>query len=80
EEFELTHEHLMQFKVLSEEIDSLNYDQSLFNFYLSKDDEIIDHSSVPEIFKNAGSIKFFENSTHRFLNFEDILQEIDELI
>jgi len=80
EEFELTNEHLIQFKVLSEEIESLNYDQSLFNFFLSEDDEILDHSIVPNYFKNAGSIKFFKNSTHRFLNFENVLNEIEELV
>lgn len=80
EKFELLDEHLMQFRALYEEMKQLDYDQSFLNFYLSKDDEIIDHSSIPSKFPKAGSIKFFENSTHQFLNFKDILKDIEEMI
>ncbi len=80
EKFELTQEHLMQYRALSEEIEHLNFDQKLLYFYLSKDDEILDHSDIPNKFPKAAKIQYFENSTHRFLNFEDILEEIEEMI
>lgn len=80
EKFELLDEHLIQFRALYEEMELLDYDQNFLNFYLSKDDELLDHSSIVSKFPKAGSINFFENSTHQFLNFKDILKDIEEMI
>ena len=53
-------------------------DRKKLYFFLSKDDELLDHSQIPHIF--AGSnIFFYDNSGHSFEKFEEIIPKIEKL-
>jgi predicted esterase YcpF (UPF0227 family) len=73
--FHWTDDHVKQLKKLEEELDFGKLKQQTLHFYLAKDDEILNHSKIPEIFSQA-QIKFYEESKHVFMNFDKILPEI----
>jgi len=56
-----------------------NCDESLLNFFLAEDDELLDHSKIIEKFPKANTIKYYKNMSHRFNNFEIILPEIEKI-
>ncbi len=70
-----TEDHVKQLQDIYFSLNFNNFDQDKLYFYLSKNDEFIDHSNIPNLFPKA-HIKFFDNCRHRFDKFELILPEI----
>ncbi len=73
--FHWTAEHVEQLRELESHLDISKLDQSKLHFYLSEDDEVLDHSQIPKLFPYA-QIKFYKNSKHAFEKFDKILPEI----
>jgi predicted esterase YcpF (UPF0227 family) len=76
ESFEWKEEYLTELRELSEELDLYPANQKLLHFFLSADDEVLDHSPIPTLFPEAGLIKFFQSCGHGFTRFEEIIPEI----
>ncbi len=73
--FYWTEEHIKQLAEMEEELDFQSLKQDNLYFYLSKDDEILDLSAIPQIFHRS-TIKFYDDSKHVFMKFDKILPEI----
>lgn len=64
---------------LKNSADYTKINQKRLYFYLSENDEVLDHSMIPTLFPNAAKIKFFKNSRHNFGRFKEILPEIESI-
>ncbi len=69
-------DHLAQCGKMLE--DTPPFDERL-HFFLAEDDELLDHSSVPQLFPNAATLVYFSKCTHRFLRFEEIIDKIAKI-
>ncbi len=67
-----------ELKQIKNELDKNTIDQSKLYFYLSTDDEVLDHSQIPLMFPKA-NIKFFDGAKHAFTKFAQIIPEIKEI-
>lgn len=76
ESFEWKREYLNTLKSMGSWIENLKHDSSKLSFFLSNDDELLDHTLIPQLFQNINFIKYYENCGHRFTRFEEILGEI----
>ena len=76
ESFGWKEEYLAVLKELNEELDLYPGSHQLLHFFLSADDEILDHSTIPTMFPGAGLINFYENCGHGFTRFEEIIPEL----
>ena len=79
EKFDWKKEYLEELKKIGEEISSFDKDDSCLNFFLSRDDELLDHTKIPELFPGS-NIKFYDGMGHRFSNFGILLPEIKRIV
>ena len=70
-----TKDHVNQLEELENDLNINKINQQNLYFYLSRDDEILDHSQIPELFPQA-HIQFFDDCKHAFTCFESILNQI----
>lgn len=56
----------------------VEYYSVLLNFFLSKQDECLNHSNIPLLFPNANTIEYFDDN-HRFDKFEIVIPKIEML-
>ena len=61
-------------------IKRVGVDERRLNFFLSNDDEVLDHSSIRHDYPGAAMIKYFDDWGHRFLRFKEIIPEIRMLM
>jgi len=76
--YEFKQEYLEQLEFLYNQFKNSEIYSILLNFYLSKHDELLDHSVIPTLFPYAKTIKFYDDN-HRFEKFEEIIPEIKTL-
>jgi len=79
ETFEWKAEYLKQLEDIDDRIKRVGIKEKLLHFFLSRDDDVLDHSKIPEEYPGAGTIKYFDNCGHRFMRFEETLPEISKL-
>ena len=48
-------------------------------FFLSTDDELLDHSAVAEEFADAAHLSWWDDSGHRFTRFVELLPEVERV-
>ena len=70
-------EYLDQLATLKDEADQL-IDPNLLYFYLAEDDDILDLSSIPNLFPDAAELKWYPNCGHSFSKFEKVLKELKQ--
>lgn len=75
-----THDHLRELQKMEEDIEQGIITQSGLNFFLASDDELIDHSWIPEAFPFASRITFLDNALHRFSRFGEILPKVGDIL
>jgi len=76
EPFEWMEKYLRALKELNKELDEYLSNHKLLHFFLATDDDVLDHSFIPEQFQGSGLIRFYEKSGHGFSRFEEIIPEI----
>lgn len=52
----------------------------LVHFHLAGDDELLDHSAIPERYAEAATIRWYDNAGHRFERFPDLLPELERVL
>ena len=72
-------EYLPMLAKMKLEADTLIQAQNL-NFFLAKDDDVLDHSSIPKKYPNANHLQWFEQEGHRFSSFAKTLSTVKEII
>jgi len=78
-EFTITQPFIDELAIMRKSLKIENIKQNHLYFYLSEDDEILDHFSIPSIFPKAKKIEYFKNSFHRFEKFKQIIPEIEKI-
>ncbi len=78
EKFEWKKEYLDSLKKMNGDIEKYGAKHHRLHFFLAADDELLDHKKIPELFPDAGSIRFFEDCAHSFNRFPEILPEIEK--
>ena len=78
-EFTITQPFIDELAIMRKSLKIENIKQNHLYFYLSEDDEILDHSFIPTIFPKAKKIEYFKNSFHRFEKFKQIIPEIEKI-
>ncbi len=78
--FEWKAEYQPYLKEIHDRIHNSTPPDHYLSFYLSNDDEMIDHSHLPNIFPDARKIEFFDNSGHVFKRFQEIIPDIKEIL
>ena len=76
EPFEWKSEYLEQLRRMASEIDKQKIDPQYMRFYVSSDDELLDHTGIEEKIPEGSEIKYFDHSAHRFTRFSEIFPEI----
>ena len=81
----LPEEYIKQFEILRNKIkEYVEKNESGFNFlnfFISKDDNVIDHTDVTNDFKMASkNFRFFENKGHGFAYLNENLEDIKNII
>lgn len=79
EPFDWKQEYLDQLKVMADEIDKDRIDPGYVKFYVSSDDELLDHTGIEEKIPPGSEIKYYDHSAHRFTRFSEIFPEIRQL-
>ena len=79
EKFEWTLQYNTELEQIAKEIENLPINENLLNFFLATDDELLDHSEIPNKFINS-NIKFYDNVGHQFTAFLKTIKEIIRLI
>ena len=80
EKFEWKKDYLTRLEDMDEVIKRVGVIESRLNFFLSNDDEVLDHSTVRHDYPGAARIKYFDDCGHRFLRFKEIVPEIRMLM
>ena len=68
----------------NEELEMLHYElensleeqRDRLYFYLSTDDEVIEHDGIKQVYPN---VKEYDNSKHKFVRFDEIIPDIKEI-
>jgi len=79
ETFEWTAEHNTELYSISQDIENLPFNENKLNFFISTDDELLDHSQIPILFSNS-NIQYFENAGHQFTAFLRTIKDIKNLL
>lgn len=79
ETFEWTQEHNRELLQLHQEAEKLLTPEHLLNFFVATDDELIDHSYLPQKFAQA-NIQFFDKRGHIFVRFTPTISQIKQII
>lgn len=77
--FEWKREYLDHLKKMNDNVIGQKTPHSNLHFFLSTDDESLDHTWIKESFHDAGSILFLDNCKHRFNRFVEIIPVIKKL-
>ncbi|GBE29122.1 esterase YqiA [bacterium BMS3Bbin04] len=77
ETFEWTQQHIENLKVLA--MQSARAPGELIHFFLARDDELLDHTGIPDEYPEAASIRWFEDGGHRFERFAELVPAIREI-
>ena len=80
ERFEWKKEYIAKLEDLDDRIKRVGVVESRLNFYLSNDDEVLDHSSIKYDYPGAATIKYFDDCGHRFLRFKEIITDLRVLL
>ena len=78
--FEWKAEYLLFLKGMGDTIENVGISDHNLNFFLSTDDELIDHSYVPLAFPFARNIEFYDNSGHIFIRFQELIPYFKEIL
>ncbi len=76
EKFEWKKEYLTILEELDERIKRVGVVESRLSFFLSNDDEVLDHSSIKNDYQRAESIRYYNNCEHRFIRLNEIIPHI----
>ena len=76
EPFEWKQEYLNQLEAMASEIDKTQIDSRYLRFYVSDDDELMDHTGIEAKLPPGSSVKHFDHSQHRFTRFSETFPEI----
>ena len=79
EPFEWKQEYLDQMQLQAAEIEKDKIDPKYVRFYVSSDDELLDHRGIEEQIPAGAQIKYYDHSAHRFTRFSELFPEIREL-
>lgn len=79
ETFVLEPHHLGELKILGNKLNAITKDDTLNNFYISIDDEVINHTETLFKFKGC-NIKLFDNAGHTFTKFDRVLPDIEKIL
>lgn len=79
ETFELKPHHLGELKMLGNKLDAITKNDTLNNFFISCDDEVINHSETLLKFKGC-NIKLFDKAGHTFTKFDRVLPDIEKIL
>ncbi len=71
-------EYLEDLRQMKSAFEKLNH-ANLY-FFLSTDDELLDHSAVAAEFVDAAHLSWWDNSGHRFTRFEELLPEVERIL
>lgn len=66
-------------KEMQQEAKSLEKPEQL-NFFLAKDDDVLDHSQLPEKYPEANFLQWYDQVGHRFATFADTMPIVEKLI
>ena len=72
--------HLDALKRLNDKAEGACSNYCNLHFFLSTDDESVDHRWIKDHFSDAGSIQYYSNCKHRFNRFEEIIPEIKRIL
>ncbi len=78
EMFEWKEAYLHQLEMMSLEQQNISIDGRTLKFFVSTDDELLDHSRIREMIPSSSEITFYHNSAHRFTRFSEILPDIQK--
>jgi len=79
ETFEWTEEYNEQLQTIDNHLKNNTILSEKLYFFLSSDDELLNHSKIPDLFPKA-TIKYFDNAGHQFTAFTRTIPEIKEII
>ncbi|MGE5352960.1 MAG: YqiA/YcfP family alpha/beta fold hydrolase [Acidobacteriota bacterium] len=79
EEFEWKEEYLGYLKELYDSIDRTEIYYRFLYFFISLDDEVINHGKIIDLFPRE-IIKFYDKMGHRFKDFSVLLPEIKKIV
>lgn len=71
ETFAWTAEHVANLKRLFDDAGRAPGDR--VHFVLARDDELLDHSGIPDAFPEVTSVQWFDEAEHRFTRFAELL-------
>lgn len=77
--FEWKTEHNEELQQIASEIEHLPINKSKLNFFISNDDELLDHSQIPILFENS-NIQFFDKAGHQFTAFTRTIKDIRKIL
>ena len=71
--------HIEALKCIHDKAEGSNGNYSNLHFFLSTDDESLDHKWIKDGFPGAGSVQYYNNCKHRFNRFGEIIPEITRI-
>jgi len=80
EPFEWKAEYQDFLRDMNDRIENMGVPDHYLSFFLSTDDELIDHSQIPLQFPFARNVKFFDNSGHIFTRFQELVPYFREIL
>jgi uncharacterized protein len=76
--FQWTAQHVENLKVLA--MQSGVAPGKLVHFFLARDDEELDHTSVPDEYPEAATMRWFDDGGHRFERFAELVPVVREIL
>lgn len=73
-DYHFREEYLLILQQLKAEADAASQPE-LLHFFLAKDDDVLDHSAIPDSFPQS-RVRWYEGAGHGFSKFEKVLKEI----
>lgn len=79
ETFDWKAEYNQQLKMIDYQSENQVVKENKLFFFLSTDDELLDHSKIPDLFPNA-HIKYFDKAGHQFTAFSRTISDINKIL
>ena len=79
DKFEWKKEHNDELEEISKNFSKYKINERLFNFFISTDDELLNHSNLTDKFKNS-EIHYFDNYGHQFIRFTNTIPLLKKII